>query len=576
MGKLASAPYTDGYGKATQLQFGGLHHRKACADGEIYDMKNMSADDYPLLRPRKRRTLQTVNTNLHAIFGYEKLVSVQGTGLYYGGVLRGNVTAGEKRITAMGARIVIWPDKVILNAKYERLGVFATLDALKAGVSGQKENDAYGVGSGVPYEIYVWNGSEWVSNGKEVQEIEVSVGVSSLQFQNGTYEGVEAECNTLYRAGMNWADYFKVGDAVTISGCTKHTENNKTPIIREIDGGYLRFYENTFVLDGTEGKTDYTETGITLARTAPDLDYICAVDNRVWGCRGDTIYASKLGDPANWNCFEGISTDSYFVDAGTPGDFTACVGYLGYPTFFKEDNLYKMYGSKPTNYQLQASATLGVARGLHKTLAVAGERLFYVSRAGVVSYSGGVPEVISQKLGDEVFTEGAAGSDGRKYYASLYGKDGWNVYVYDTDSGLWMKEDELAAEGFAWADRTLYCLAAGGALWKMNQEPESGQEQAVTSFAEFGDFTEGSLDRKKYIKMKIRLEVETGEAMVSVQYDGEEQWHVLKVFEAVQEKTSVLLSFRPRRCDRFRIRIDGTGAYTVYGITRKVYGGSEI
>ena len=228
------------------------------------------------------------------------------------------------------------------------------------------------------------------------------------------------------------------------------------------------------------------------------------------------------------------------------------------------------------NYQLQASATLGVARGLHKTLAVAGERLFYVSRAGVVSYSGGVPEVISQKLGDEVFTEGAAGSDGRKYYASLYGKDGWNVYVYDTDSGLWMKEDELAAEGFAWADRTLYCLAEGGALWKMNQEPESGQEQAVTSFAEFGDFTEGSLDRKKYIKMQIRLEVETGEAMVSVQYDGEEQWHVLKVFEAVQEKTSVLLSFRPRRCDRFRIRIDGTGAYTVYGITRKVYGGSEI
>ena len=43
------------------------------------------------------------------------------------------------------------------------------------------------------------------------------------------------------------------GDAVTIAGCTKHTENNKTPVIREIDGDKMYFYEYVFTLDGDNG-----------------------------------------------------------------------------------------------------------------------------------------------------------------------------------------------------------------------------------------------------------------------------------------------------------------------------------
>ena len=76
-----------------------------------------------------------------------------------------------------------------------------------------------------------------------------------------------------------------------ISGATTHTENNKTAIIREIDGDNLRFYENTFTIsDGGDSET------LQLSRTVPELDYICENENRLWGCKGDTIYASKLGD----------------------------------------------------------------------------------------------------------------------------------------------------------------------------------------------------------------------------------------------------------------------------------------
>ena len=187
-----------------------------------------------------------------------------------------------------------------------------------------------------------------------------------------------------------------MGDAVTISGCTKETYNNRTPIIREIseDKKTLRFYENTFRLP--DGQESITEPGtVTLKRSVPDMDFVCTNENRVWGCKGDSIFASKLGDPYNWNVFDGLSTDAFSVESGTAGAFTACVSYLGYPCFFKEDKIFKMYGTIPTNFQLMSSAVLGVMKGSHKSLAVAGETLYYLSKVGIMAYSGGMPRCIS-------------------------------------------------------------------------------------------------------------------------------------------------------------------------------------
>ena len=119
----------------------------------------------------------------------------------------------------------------------------------------------------------------------------------SAKIQDGTYAGENAEANTIYAAGANWADTFQVGDAVAISGCTIHESNNQTIIIREIDGDYLRFYENSFTINSGGD----TET-LTIAREMPELDFICENENRLWGCKGDTVYASKLGDPVQLEC----------------------------------------------------------------------------------------------------------------------------------------------------------------------------------------------------------------------------------------------------------------------------------
>ena len=329
---LPSMTYADGIKKYRQTQFKGYNHNLYAQDGELWDMKNLTSDYYPLLSPRRPRYLYATLTKPNGFYAKDGLYWVDGTGFYADGELKGNVTDTRKVFAGLGAYIIIFPDKAYYN---HLTGEFGSLTS-------------------------TWSGS--------------------AKIQDGTYAGEEAEANTIYAQGADWESKFNVGDAVTIAGAVTHESNNQTIVIREIDGDNLRFYENSFTI----GEGGDTET-LTISRDVPDMDFICENENRLWGCKEDTIYSSKLGDPFNWNVFDGLSTDSYAVNVGSAGDFTACCSYLGYPVFFKEEIIYKVYGDKPSNYQVMSSASLGVEAGSHLSPAIAGEVLFYLSRAGVVA-----------------------------------------------------------------------------------------------------------------------------------------------------------------------------------------------
>ena len=55
--KLPSIVYQDGIRKGTQVKFGGLNHNLGAGDGELWDMRNMTSDYYPLLASRGKRRL---------------------------------------------------------------------------------------------------------------------------------------------------------------------------------------------------------------------------------------------------------------------------------------------------------------------------------------------------------------------------------------------------------------------------------------------------------------------------------------------------------------------------------------
>lgn len=532
--KLPSMKFADGINKSKQVKFGGLNHTAGAGDGELWDMRNLTSDHHPVLSSRPGRMLYKRLASPGGLFAWEGLCWVDGTAFFFKGEEKGSLSAGRKQFATMGAYILIFPDKCWFNVD---TGEFGSMEAR-------------------------WTGG-------------------ALTFGDGLLYGEAAAANCISCEGVRWEDYFRTGDAVTISGCTAIPGNNLSVIIRAMDGDKLYFYENTFTLSA-EG-SEYTEQGdLQIARTVPDLKFVCEHENRLWGCNGNTIYASKLGDIFNWNVYDGLDTDSFAVDTGSAGDFTGCISYRGYATFFKEDHIYKVYGSVPSNFQVLGSATLGLAEGSGNSLAIAGETLFYLSPSGIMAYTGGIPQPMGQAFGKLRFRDAVGGSDGLKYYVSMLSADGsWGLYVFDTQQGLWHKEDETQAIGFGKWDGNLYVLNAAGEIWitgNIQDPPEDAEpEAAVEWFAEFADFTEKDPNKKGVGKIQIRLELDEGATVqVWIQFDSDGNWQ--KVGTALGEgaKRSYYLPIIPRRGDHYRLKLTGIGGCWVYSMTREYYSGSEL
>ena len=527
MSGLPQMIYGDGIRKMQTVQFGGYNHNLYAGEGQIWDMENMTSDFAPLLSPRKPRYKVAKLERPNGFYGKDGMFWVDGETFYAGGVAKGTVTDSKKIFCSLGAYVVVLPDKKIYNTLTD---TFKSIEK-------------------------TWTGSATI--------------------KDGTFVGQEAKANTIYAEGINWADYFKTGDAVTISGAVKHPENNRTPIIREIDGAEMRFYENIFVI----GEGGDTET-LTIEKTMPDLDFICENENRLWGCKGDTVYASKLGDPTNWNVFDGLASDSFAVNVGSAGDFTACTSFLGYPIFFKEEIIYKVFGEKPSNFQVMSSASLGVERGSHNSIAIAGEVLFYLSRAGIMAYSGGIPSSVGEAFGTVRYKNAVGGSDGRKYYVSMKDENGkYTVFAYDTWNRLWHKEDYKEVVNYGWNEE-LYFLDADGALWlsgNAREVPDGAEKEAeIESLVEFGDFTESDANKKGTAKLQLRIEVDANsEVKVEMMFDTEGTWHTVSTLKS-EVKRSYYLPIIPRRSDHFKIRLVGKGDWKLYSLVRENYSGSEM
>ena len=521
---LPNMKYSLGTRKIPVGQFGGLDRTPGAGNGAICDMLNLSGDQFPLLSTRERRGILRRLERPGGLFSWGKLVWVDGTEFFYDGVKRGEVIEGRKTFVGLGSRVLVFPDKVYYDTAD---GSFGSMEASFEG---------------------------------------------SVVFEDGTLLGAEAMGNTIRCAGIDWRDYFREDDAVTISGCEEHPENNQTIIIREIDGEQLRFSTDSFTIGQESGS-------VRISRELPELDFVCACDNRLWGCAGNRIYASKLGDPFNFEHFDGLKTDAWQVDTGSAGSFTGCATYGGYPVFFKEDRIYKVYGTMPSNYEVAETLFLGVEFGSEHSCAVAGDVMFYLSGNGVTAYTGGIPKLAGAALGPDRLKNAVGGSDGLKYYMSAQTADeSWVIYVYDTRSGLWHKEDFLQVTHFAFLERKLYFLSADGEIyynWDM-READAQLEQPFFWYAEFADFDESSPNSKFAGKLQLRLELMAGSFVrVLMMFDSSGKWERLAEIAGPKVKHSTYIQVIPRRCDHYRIRLEGYGQLKVYSMTIESAPGTE-
>ena len=562
--------------------FKGYNHNLRIADGEFYDMENMTSSYYPLLSPRGKRGVYASPAAPMGLIAKDSLCYVDGESLVVNGYpVDMGLNDEPKQLVSMGAYVVIMPDKKYINTL--DLTDFGSLDA------------SFTTTADVTFELCTVDGEAYTdvtvadTEPEEPENMALWIDTSSTPHSlkkysatSGMWVSIAATYIKISSLGIGKA--FAQYDGVTISGVVGESlqDLNATMVIWACGDDYIVV---TGILDAVTTQT--TDDGaVTVERKMPAVDFVTESGNRLWGCRygvannGEVvneIYTCKLGDFKNWNCFMGLATDSYYASCGTDGPFTGAITHLGFPLFFKENFVHKVYGDYPSNFKIQDTALRGVQRGCEKSMAIVNEILYYKARHAVVAFDGSLPVDVSAAFGEELYNEAAAGAHGNKYYVSMRdSKDNWHLFVYDTTRGMWHREDDLRADCFCSCREELYAI--DHKTRKIITMLGSGTQDRgkVKWMVQTGVIGTDMPDMKYVSRLLVRLSLEIGARVrLFAQYNSTGGWESLGTFTGTDLR-SFSLPVRPRRCDHLRLRIEGEGDAKIYSITKTIDQGSDI
>ena len=563
--------------------FGGYNHNLRIGAGEFYDMENMTSDLTPILAPRKRRGVYASPEHCRGILAKEQLCYVDGTAFVMGTqrIELNLAETGPKQLVSMGAYVLIFPDKKYVNtadtsdhgsmeASWEAAGD-VTFSPCRA--DGSARNAQY-IQEDAPEEPE--GGALWVDTSATPHVLK--------QWAKDSSQWVSIASTYVKIAAPGIGAGFSGFDGVRLEGLSSLGGQ-----LGELEGSAILWDrgEDYLVVTGLLDEAKTVTVSLSVKRVLPVMDFVIESGNRLWGCRYgldengefvNRLYASKLGDFRNWQCFMGLSTDSYYGNLGTDGKFTGAITHMGYPLFFKENCLHKVYGDYPAQFQIQDTVCRGVQEGCDRSLAIVGEVLYYKSRHGVCGYDGSLPVEVSGALGEVPYGAAVAGGHGNKYYISMKNleEDQYRLFVFDTGKGMWHKEDDLRAEGFASYQGELYCLEhdSGKILSLLGSGDPA--EKAVPWMVQTGILGTNMPDRKYISRLNVRMSMDVGgRARFFVQYDSMGGWEHMGTVNVTSLK-SFSLPIRPRRCDHLRLRIEGVGEARIYAITETIEKGSDI
>lgn len=578
--------------------FRGYNHNLKIDDGEFFEMKNLSSSYFPLLANRDERGIVADLSMPSGLLAKSKLAYIDGNKLFYdftditsyltaaGCAISTDENMLPKTMISMGAYILIFPDKLYINT--ENLSDCGTIEKTFATaenaavtysicrVDGTGYESAPTVSSTAPGEPS--NGDLWIDTSGEIHSLKQFSSNSNIWTEIPTvytkisYTGIGAAFNKL--------------DGVKINGCASDVPALVSQI-EALNGSKIIYdkADDYIVVIGLLDLTYTQESGsVSISRAMPEMDFITEAGNRLWGCKygfvnGKTvneIYCCALGDFKNWNQFLGLSTDSYAASVGTDGAWTGAVTHLGFPLFFKENCMHKVYINSSGAHQIVDTACRGVQSGSHKSLVVVNERLYYKSLADVCVYDGSLPVSISAQLGPMRYFDAVAGSIGDKYYISM--RDGageWHLFAYDTFKGFWHREDNTRASCFAQCDGELFYIDKNtNKLMCVNGS--MGTKEGQVSWSATSGLVGYDYVEQKYIsRFNLRMKLPVGSMSdMYIEYDSDGVWKHVGHMEGVGTNT-FMLPVIARRCDHFRLRLEGMGEIRIYSFSKIYEAGSD-
>ena len=567
--------------------FRGYNHNLRIGDGEFYDMTNLTSANYPTLSPRPARGVYAVPNVPQGMIAKDILYYVDGGDLI---VNQDRISMGlslhkdengkivPKTLISMGAYIIIMPDKKYINtANYSDRGSIEATVTTTTDVTFsicKIDGEAYGdmaiqaTAPTNPQNMALWLDTSTVPNALKQYSATSAMWVSIAS----TY--IKISCSGI---GIPFSE----GDGVTISGIQDAAlaDLNSTMVIQAKGDGYI-------VVTGVLDHVITQSSPITIKRQMPNMDFIIESENRLWGCRYgedvngnmvNEIYACKLGDFKNWNCFMGISTDSYAVTVGTDGPFTGAIAHGGYPLFFKETCMHKVYGKYPAQYSIDTTTCRGVQSGCSRSLVIVNETLFYKARSAVCAYDGSLPVEISSALGDVTYSNAVAGYLGNKYYISMLAGDGkYHLFVYDILKGMWHREDNTEVMQFCSSRGELYYIDYSDMQIKTVNGTGTRDTSPIKWEAVTGIIGTDSPDKKYISRLDVRMHIPVGSrVMFFIEYDSDGHWQYLFAMTGNTLK-SFPVPIKPLRCDHLRLKIVGEGEAKIFSICQTTEKGSDL
>lgn len=580
--------------------FYGFDRNMKSPDGTWCEEIGLSTRSFPLFGVRAPRGYMSVphEEKITGIACRDRLVHIEQDGTLWYDSIKVDVRLDpdtEKQIVSMGAYLCVFPDGVYFN----------THDLKDCGTMGNKveingevrlavctaDGDEYAL-DGVPVSrsepADPKNGDYWIDSSERVHVLK-KYSESQAMWVTFTTCYVRIAADGIGKG-------FREQDAVRIHGM--HFWNATQDVYRQIetlnnDVILQKVEDNAIIVAGILDKAvTLIANGMTVERRVPHLDYVCELDNRLWGCRYgveegenvNTIYASAQGDCRNWYRYAGISTDSYAVNVGSDGVFTGMAAYGGNVLAFKENCVHKVYGTLPSNFTVSTTQCRGVAPGSGRSLAVVNERLYYLSRNGVCVYDGSLPASVSDVFCGEKFYDGCACAADGVYYICMRNERGDpSVWTFDSSKGVWHHPFDEDVVMFAvvegepvYLDSDGNVVSVNGAFGEKEKDVPFDAISSIIGFTYSGGEGSASLPEHKYIsRFVLRVKMHRGDLLeVLTKYDSEGEW--ISQGEISMEVTnSFTLPVIPRRCDHMQIRLRGHGDVRVFSIAKVLEVGSD-
>lgn len=600
---MIQLPQLSRYAQQTLMtsEFLGLDRRDRIGDGQMEEDLDVSPDSWPVLCGRSRRSTVLSGGLTPAVALTEKgaVIWVRGGTVYINSSAVAGVTLSTlpammpKQLVSMGALLVIWPDKIWINTQDPtKHGTIDQTNTLSAGGS-VTFYPCMADGTDFNFEDYQVTTSDTPPSEPDdgdwwIDTSSVPHGLYRYAASTGEWSGISATYIRI--AATDIGKGLNVYDGVTLSGITISDQAVKDQL-EGLNGSGHPLYaadDDYIVVAGMLDKV-YTWTlttgqSMTVARKSPDLDYICELDNRLWGCKyglsgGEVvneICCSALGDPRVWDRFMGGTTDSYRVTVGSDGVFTGITAHLGYVLAWKEDCLHRLYGNQPSNYQLATINCEGVQKGSWQSVTDVNGVLYYKGRAHVLAYDGSLPQIVSDALGDVRYGSASGGCIGSVLYMSMQRHDNnaWELLTLDTARGIWHTQSGYGRY-FTRTGDSLYCIDADGNIVDLTGRASGTAEDRFVWYAHFGPTGYDYSGRKYLSRYNVRCSLPAGAWMeLWLKHDNEE-WVQYSHTEGTGGTDTLMLPVRPKRCDHVRLGIRATSGVVIYSVARIFEAGGD-